>query len=82
MAIYLDRVPSDGFEPTGVVIEIPSVHRLTGLTQAIDVQDSCQIIQPTLRRVLERFPHAAFRELGIAGQHPHAVRQSIESLAG
>src|SRR5919197_6135745 len=72
VAVDLDRVPAEGARPVGVGVEIPAVHRLSPLTEAVDVDDRGQVVEPGEGGVLERLPHPALRDLAVTAHHPDA----------
>lgn len=77
-----DGMPAEGRHARGIRIEIVAEHRLPGLSEAIDVDDGCQVVQATPAGVLEGFPHRPLGHLGVAAQHPHPVREFVEFLGG
>ena len=76
--IDLDRVPAECLGADPVCIQVPAVHRLAGLTEAVHVDDRRQVIQAVDPGELERLPHRAFGHLRVTAQRPHAVREPIE----
>ena len=82
VTVDLDRVPAEGASTLGVGVEIPAVHRLARLAEAVHVDDRREVVEPVVSRVLERLPDRPLRHLAVAAQHPDAVRQMVESLAG
>ena len=82
MAVDLDRLPAEGLGPAPVRIEVPAVHRLAGLAEAVHVDDGGKIVQPMEARVLEGLPHRALGHLRVAAQAPDAVREPVELLPG
>src|SRR5213076_95803 len=68
--------------PVRVRVEIPAVHGLAALSEAVDVDDRGQVVEPVEGRVLERLPHRALGDLAVPAKHPDAVREPVELLAG
>ncbi len=81
VAVDLDRVPAARFEPAREVGEVPAVHRLAALPEAVDVDDRRQVVERVVGAVLDRLPHRAFGHLAVAADHPDAKRQLVELLA-
>ncbi len=82
VAVDLDRVPAERLRPSRVGVEIPLVHGRAGLAEAVDVDDGDEVVELVVGGVLECLPDAALRHLRVTAQHPDAVRQSVELLAG
>ena len=59
-----------------------AVHRLAALAQPVDIPDRDQVVEPVERRVLQRLPLRALRDLAVAAEHPHTEREPREALAG
>jgi hypothetical protein len=79
--VDLDGAPAEAAQPLGVGRRVPAVHRLAALAQTVDVEDGDQIVEVLVAGVLERLPHRAFGELGVAADDPDAVRDLVEVLA-
>jgi hypothetical protein len=58
------------------------VHRLAALAEPVHVDDGREVVELVEGRVLERLPHGAFGDLAVAAEHPGAVGQAVELLAG
>ena len=82
VAVDDDRVPAERPRTRDVDVEVPADHRLAALAQPVDVDDRGQVVELVVRGVLERLPHRALGHLAVAAQHPDAVRDAIEPLAG
>ena len=82
VAVDLDRVPAEGTSALQIPLEVPAVHRLAALAEAVDVEDRGQVVQLVVPGVLERLPDRALGGLAVTAQHPDAVRQAVEVLAG
>ncbi len=82
VAVDLDRVPAERLRPVRVRVEVPAVHRLAALAELVHVDDRGQVVEPVEGGVLERLPHRALGHLAVAAEHPDAVRQLVELLAG
>jgi hypothetical protein len=82
VAIDLDRVPAEGPGPAGVGVEIPAVHGLAPLAEAVDVDDGRKVVEPAERRMLEGLPHRALGDLAVSAEAPYAVRKPVELLPG
>ena len=82
MAVDLDRAPAEGAGAGGVGGGVPAEHRLAALAEAVDVDDRDEVVQAGVRGARERLPHRALGELAVAGEHPDAVGQAVERLAG
>ena len=81
VTVDLDRVPAARFEPAREVREVPAVHRLAALPEAVDVDDRRQVVKFVKGSVLDRLPHRPFGHLAVAADHPDAKRQLVEPLA-
>ena len=82
VAVERDRVPAECLRAGDVRVEIPPDHRLATLTEPVDVDDRREVVEPEVRRVLERLPHRALGHLAVAAEHPYAARQMLEVLRG
>src|SRR6185312_9072876 len=82
VTVDLDQVPAERHEPPTVQIEVPAMHRLAGLAEAVDVDDGGQVVEPCVRRMFEALPHRPFGELAVTGQDPDPVGQTIEPFPG
>ena len=82
VAVDLDRVPAERLRAALVGVQVPADHRLARLAEPVDVEDRGQVVEPVERGVLERLPHRPLGHLGVAAQHPDAVGQAVEPLAG
>ena len=80
VAVDFDRVPAESACPFDVHAGVPSDHRLASLSQAVDVDDRGQVVEPVVPRVLEGFPHRAFRRLTVAAEDPHPRGQPVQIL--
>ena len=78
VALDFDRMPAERAGAVRVRVEIPAVHRLTALAEAIDVDDRDQVVEAVERRVLERLPLGALRDLAVAAQDPNGRRRLVE----
>jgi hypothetical protein len=78
--VDLDRVPAEGLGALRVRVEVPAVHRLAALPEAVYVDDRDQVVELLVPRVLEGLPHRALGHLAVAAEHPRAVRQPVEPL--
>ena len=81
MAVDLERVPAVGLGARGVGVEVPAVHRLSALTEPVDVHDRHQLVEPLYAGVLNRLPDRAFGHLGVTAQAPDAVGQAVQVAA-
>ena len=80
--VDLERVPAERLGARDVRVEIPADHRLAALAEAVHVDDRREVVELEVRGVLERLPHRALGHLAVAAEHPHAVRDAVEVLAG
>ena len=78
VAVDLDRVPAGGLGALGVGLEVPAVHRLAALAQAVDVDDGHEVVQAVDPGVLDGLPDRALRHLGVAAQGEDAVGEAIQ----
>ena len=77
VAVDLDGLPAEGAGAGGVVARVPAGHRLPALPQAVNVDDSGEIVQADEAGVLERLPHGALGHLAVAAEDPDAVREPV-----
>ena len=82
VAVDLDRMPAERLRPRAVVVELPLVHRRAALPEPVDVEDRGQVVELVVPGVLERLPDRALGRLAVAAEHPDAVGQPVEVLAG
>jgi hypothetical protein len=82
VAVDLEHAPPERLEPARVGGEVPAVHRLAPLTEAIHVDDRRQVVELVEGGVLDRLPHRALGHLAVAADHPDAERKPVEALAG
>jgi hypothetical protein len=82
VSVDRDRVPAERLRTRDVRVEVPAVHRLAALAEPVDVDDRGQVVEPAVSRMLERLPHRALGHLAVAAEHPDAVREPVEALAG
>jgi hypothetical protein len=82
MPVDLDGVPPERGHPAGVGVEVPAMHGLAGLPQAVDVHDGRHVVQTVEAGGLEGLPHRALGHLRIAAQAPDPVWQAIQVAAG
>ena len=82
VAVDLDRVPAERAGPLGEDGRVPADHRLAALAEPVDVDDRGEVVERVVRGVLERLPDRALGHLAVAAEHPHAVGQPVEVLAG
>ena len=80
VAVDLDRVPAERLEPLRVRVEVPAVHRLAALTEAVDVDDRGEVVELVEGGVLGCLPHRPLRHLAVAADHPDAERKPVEPL--
>src|SRR5207248_1236234 len=73
VAVADDRVPAEGPGPLGVGVEVPAVHGLARLAQAVDVDDGGDVVEAVVGGVLERLPDGALGDLRVAAQHRHEI---------
>jgi hypothetical protein len=79
--VDLDRVPAEGASAPREHSRVAAHHRLAALTEPVHVDHRGEVVEPVVGRVLERLPHRALGELGVAAKHPDAIREAVEVLA-
>ena len=73
--------PSKSFEFSSDRLDIVSVHRLLGLTESVNINDSNQIVKFVVSSEIDCFPNASFSDLAISANAKYCVVDLIEILA-
>ena len=78
--VPVDRrsVPTEGLGSVAEHVRVPSMHRRTTLPEAVEVEDRGDVACPVERDRLHRFPHRAFRHLGVTQQDPDPSVAPVE----
>ena len=77
-----DGVAAERLDPLGVRVQVPAELGGAALTEAVDVDDRGQLVQPVVGRLVERLPHRPLGHLAVAAQHPDVVWQLVEVPSG
>ena len=77
MSVNHEGLPAERRDPSLVRGQIPAVHRLAALAQAVHIEDTQQVIQFVMRGDLHRFPLRAFRHFAVPEQDAGPVRQVV-----
>ena len=77
-----NRTASERFDAMAVGVEVPFELGRSALAQTVDVENGAKVAELVVGGFVEGFPYRAFSELAVPAQHPHAVVELVEVLAG
>ena len=80
MAVDQDGLPAEGLDPVLIGHQVPAVHGLAPLAQAVDVEDPHQVVQLIVGRQLQGLPLGAFRHFAVPQEHISHIGQLIQVL--
>ncbi len=82
VAVDLDGLPSERVQARCIRPGVPAVPGRAALPEPVHVDDGRQVVQAAEGCLLEGLPHRPLRQLAVSAEHPDAVRQPVEQLAG
>src|SRR5205807_9353886 len=79
--VEFNGVPAEGANAGGIGTRVPAELGLAALAETVDVEDRRDVVELVVRRLVERLPDRAFRDLAVAEHDPDVVRQLVEHFA-
>ncbi len=74
VAVNNDCIPAKGFGTCFVDFGVPAVHGFAALPQAVDVENTHQVVEFVIRGMIKCLPDRAFSHLAVAKQDPDVIR--------
>src|SRR3954454_18179659 len=82
VSVGCDRTAAERAGPLEVTVDLPPVHRLSALAEAVDIDDHDEVVESVVGRMLERFPDRTLGHLAVSAQDPDAIGRLFQALAG
>lgn len=81
MPVNNNSVHSESFEPIFIDLEVMSVHGVAGLTDSIDINKDCKVVQLVVTGKCCSLPYTPFSYLAVTADAINPVVDLVEILA-